>query len=130
MNDLNAVKSKHSKVLHLKHTILKMRNYLLPNKMNITQDEIKLIFRLRCRVIDIKTNVKGAYDSFECKVCNKEEETQEHILKCEVITEMKKLKKLIPEYNKLFYGKVTEQLEIARCFKENMDLRKSIVDKK
>ena len=43
---------------------------------------------------------------------------------------MKKHKKLIPEYNKLFYGKVTEQLEIARCFKENMDLRKSIVDKK
>ena len=98
--------------------------------MNITQDEIKLIFKLRCRVTDIKTNLKGAYDSFECKVCNIEEETQEHILKCEVITEMRKIKKLIPEYNKLFFGKVTEQLEIARCFKENMDLRKSIVDKK
>ena len=31
---------------------------------------------------------KGIYDSYECEVCNKEEETQEHILNCKEINKV------------------------------------------
>ena len=47
LKDLNAVKTKHSKVLHLKHDYTKMKKYFMPNKMKTTREDIQLIFKLR-----------------------------------------------------------------------------------
>ena len=94
--------------------------------MNITQEEVQLIFKLRCRVTDLKTNLRGAYDSHECGICNEEDETQEHILKCKGQTNMEKGKNVIPDYENLFHGKMSEQLEIARIFDENMKLKEKL----
>jgi hypothetical protein len=104
LTDLNNIKSSHSKVLHIKHTVLEMQRYFKSSKMDITQEEVRLIFKLRCRVTNLKTNLRGAYDSHEFGICNKEDETQEHILKCKGLTNMKKEANVIPEYENLFHG--------------------------
>ena len=49
---------------------------------NATKEEIQTIFKLMCRVTELKTNLKGIYDSYECSLCGEEEETQAHILEC------------------------------------------------
>ena len=39
--------------------MLQIRTYFLPNNMKATKEEIQLIFKLRCRMTDMKTNMKG-----------------------------------------------------------------------
>ena len=51
----------------------------MPSEYNATKDEIQMIFKLRCRVTELKTNLKGIYDTYECSLCGGEEETQAHI---------------------------------------------------
>ena len=102
-----------------------MQPYLLPNELNASKEEIQLI--LRCRGTHLKTNLKGLYDTYECGVCLKEDETQEHIYKC---TEILKLKEInddkMPEYEKIMVGTTKEQIEIAKIFKENMKIYEKI----
>ena len=53
-----------------------------------------VIFRMRGRVTELKTNFKGKYESFECDACKIEDETQKHIIECkEINKEKKKIKK-------------------------------------
>ena len=58
--DLEKVKFGHSKVKHLKHEKLKMQSYFFPNTMKISREDMQLIFKLRSRVTDLKTNLKGS----------------------------------------------------------------------
>ena len=82
---LESIKQKHSKVMELKHINLKMQEYFLPTKQEISKEDIQCIFKMRSRAINVKMNMKGAYDSNECQVCLKEEETQKHIYQCDEI---------------------------------------------
>ena len=126
LKDLEISKSSHSKVKHLKHEKLKMQSYFLPNMMKMSREDMQLIFKLRCRVTDLKTNLKGIYDSYECKLCENEEETQEHILKCkEIINEDNEV-----NYEEKFTGTVKQKWKIAKCFKENMKIRDNLIKAK
>ena len=89
---------------------------------------MQLIFEMRCRVTEIRNNLKGLQDSYECEVCNEEEETQEHILNCKEINKVENNEKRI-EYEKLFDGSVKDKLEIAKLFKQNFEIRKEIMKK-
>ena len=116
--------------MYLEHNLLKMRKYLMPSDIKKTREESKLIFKLRSRTTETKTNFKGKYDYFECDVCGQEDETQEHILKCTEIMSMNKENHEIPDYDKLFHGKVNEQLYIARRFQANCEIRDKILENK
>ena len=83
--DLEKLKLSHSKVDHLMHKSLQMRNYLMPNESDANVEEKQLIFKLRCRMTDTKVNFKGLYNTYECDICKIEEESQEHILTCKEI---------------------------------------------
>ena len=126
LNDLNTVKAKHSKVLHLKHDYLNMKQYLKPNQVKSSKEEIQLIFKLRCRVTETKKNYQGMYDEFLCDECGEEEESQQHILECRIVLDMNKEYKEMTKYEKLFYGTVSEQVLIARLFKQNMDIKENL----
>ena len=41
------------------------------------------------RMLNVKMNLKGLYDSFECEVCKDEDETQKHIYECKQIWKIK-----------------------------------------
>ena len=130
LKSLTQKKKSHSKVMNLEHNMLRMRKYLMPCDIKKTKEEIKLIFKLRSRTTETKTNFKGKYDYFDCDVCGLEEESQEHILKCTEIENMNNEKQEIPNYEKIFHGKVTEQLCIARRFQVNCEIRDQILQNK
>ena len=122
LEKLIIMKSNHSKVRHLKHFGVKMQKYFLPNGNKISQEEIRIIFKLRARMTNVKMNMKGNYLNYECDLCNKEE-SQEHILECTEIENMKKNSTKVLSYEKIFYGNVKEQFEVAKAFDENMKKR-------
>ena len=66
-------------------------------------------------------NFKGMYETFKCEVCNEEDETQEHILKCKLLNkeEMENI-----DYSKIKNGNVIEMVKIARQFKKDLECRK------
>ena len=72
--------------------MLEIRTYFLPNEMKATKEEIQTIFKLRCRMTDLKTNMKGIFNTFECPLCGLED-TQIHILQeCRIIQNISKNK--------------------------------------
>ena len=77
---LNALKEKHSKVVKLKHSTLKMQNYLKGNRNRISQNIAEIIFKMRSKVTQVKMNYKGMYENLDC-MCNEEKESQKHIRK-------------------------------------------------
>ena len=113
---LTNLKKSHSKVNTIEHGVLKIQKYLQPNHVRITKEESQLIFKLRSRMTNTKTNLKRAFNNTECDACGKADETQEHIVKCNDLNEdnMENY-----DYEKLKVGTVSEQLKIAKKFKEN-----------
>ena len=127
---LNKLKVNHSKVSHLKHYKLEMQRYLKSSKEKMKQEEAQTIFKLRSRVTDVKINLRGKYETFECEVCKEEEESQNHIMECKEIVKFRQNYTKPPNYNKLFDGNVKEQLEISKDFLENMKIKKDLSKEK
>ena len=73
---------------------------------------------------------QGMYIEFECEICEKENETQKHMLKCKELLDMENKEKTILKYEGLFYGNVKEKIEIARKFKQNMKIRENVRERK
>ena len=46
-----------------------------------------LIFKLKTRMVDVKTNFRMFYSDLLCLICKKEEENQEHLFLCEKVIE-------------------------------------------
>ena len=78
---------------------------------------------LRTRVTDVKCNYKGKYESFECEICTKDEESQKHILNCEKLNEYYENK---IEYEDIFQGSIRNKIEIARRFMKNLKTREKL----
>ena len=97
-----------------------MQKYLKPNQCKMRKEDAQLIFRLRCRSTNVKTNLKGMYDNLECTACGLEEESQIHIVVCKKLNE-NRLEKIL-KYEKIYNGTVNEKLLIAKIFKENYDV--------
>ena len=91
---LETLKLNHSKVSNIEHNNLMMQNYLLPNKQDISKEDIQMIFKLRCKVIHVKMNMKALYKTYECEICKKEDESQSHIYECDKIWEIRKTEKV------------------------------------
>ena len=53
-NEIEKIKSDHSKVRNVKHYVLE---YLIPNENKIIQNECQLIFKLKCNVTEAKVNM-------------------------------------------------------------------------
>jgi hypothetical protein len=129
---LNEKKSSHSKVMNLKHEVLQMQTYLMPNKSNISKEEKQLIFCMRSEVTEVKMNFKRMYENYKCEVCDEEFETQRHVLECTKLLNMNENSEeiSIPKYEHLLDGTPSEKINIARLFKANMNERKKFMDKR
>ena len=95
----------------------------MPNNIEKTnKEETQLIFRIRSQVINLKMNMKSQYDTFECSICHKEEESQIHVYECKEILKMKKCDKERPKYEEIMTGDVHKKIQVARIFKENFKI--------
>ena len=73
---LENIKQTHSKVRNLKHTRLEMQDYLMPNEVNnMKKEDAQIIFQIKSKVMNLKMNMKGKFEKFECSICFIEEET-------------------------------------------------------
>ena len=113
---LEKTKETHSKVNKVKHDRIIMQKYLKASNIVISKEITQQIFKIRCRVTDVKTNFKGKYDDMMCRVCKKEEETQKHILECEDLNEGI----VMTSYENIMDGNIKEMVLVASKFMENM----------
>ena len=121
-------KEAHEKVKNLNHPTLKMQKYFMASNKQMKIEDCQNIFKMRCRVTKTKLNMRKMYFTHECRACKLESESDEHVTRCTVISNMNKELKSIkmPEYRKLFDGKPNEQLDISRIFNSNMKLLENI----
>ena len=81
-----------------------MQKYLNPNSEKV-KVESQLIFKLRCRMIEVKMNFKRKHETHECTACEKYEETQEHVYdQCKTLMEFNKELHENPEYKKYWHS--------------------------
>ena len=121
--ELNLLKESHSKVKHLKHYVFEMQKYFKPCNIKITKEEAQEIFKLRSRVSDVKLNYKGKYETYECQVCKKEDESQEHIIvKCKSLN---KSKEEMIKYEDIFEGNVIKRKNCKKVYGKHKTQKKN-----
>ena len=126
MRYLITLKQSHSKVMKIEHKNLMIKDYLLPNINKISKEEIQLIFRLRCKLTNVKMNMNGMYDQFQCQICEKEEESQIHIYECNKIWEIRNMNMSNkPKYEMIENGNLKQKLMVAKIFYENYNILES-----
>ena len=100
-----------------------MQDYLLSSETKVSKEEIQLIFKLRCKVTNLKMNAKGIHDEFDCEICKTEEESQKHIFECKQIYQMKGEKQENElKYEMIEKGNLNEKLKVAKIFQENFTI--------
>ena len=96
-NYLISQKEKHSKSENLIYS-REMQTYLRNESMKI-KDKM-LMFRLRNRLIDVKSNFKRKYNNeLLCRLCMKSEESQLHLTQCEVVLSNIEIRKALKHYS-------------------------------
>ena len=82
-----------------------------------TVKQLQDLFKIRTRMLEIKTNMRGNHNEFNCDkfriLGNKNEETQEHILNCPVINAGKEMK-MDMNYSDIFSRNVLNQIDITK----------------
>ena len=134
-HDLENRKKDHSKVKDINYTKLEMQAYM-KDKKNYIKD-IELLFSLRTRGLDVKTNFRGKYkNSLQCDLnfenfqCDSEE-SQIHLLQCEVILRVcpQLYDNCDTEYEDIF-GNPVQQLRIVRLYREVLEARQRLIDER
>ena len=80
----------------------------------------KLLFLLRSRMYPVKNNFQQSYSDMGCSLCSKSDETQQHLLVCEKITEEIELKNSLLKRNisyKDIFGTPSKQTEAVKIWK-------------
>ena len=97
---------------------------------NLTTEEVKTLFQLRTRMIDVKGNFSSAHtNNMWCKLCNLFTETQQHLLECpELRMRTKKIIKFKEVEYRMIYGNLKNQEKVAKVFKILLEARKDILE--
>ena len=66
---LTKLKKKHSKVREIEHDVLETQKYFLPDTVTKTIKQIQDLFKIRTRMLEIKTNMRGNHNEFNCDEC-------------------------------------------------------------
>ena len=124
LEELNIVKSRHSKVLHIVHNKLEIQKYLEGGQSSTLEG--KFLFALRSRMLDLKQNYRGKECDNICPCCHQHKDTQEHLLECELLDSKNSMVGSLPEYKDLFSDKLEKQVQVCRILKDRFNLRKQI----
>ena len=94
-----------------------MSEYLQPINQVLSIEQKREMFAIRNRMIDIPNNFSGRKEHSRC-ICG-ETEDMIHIFNCEMLKEGE----TEVTYQKIFTGKITEQIEVYKIFKQNLEQR-------
>ena len=116
--DLNSIKLKHSKVMHIVHSKLEMQQYMKP--CNLSIKETKFGFHARTRMVRVSKNYG---QDKKCPVCKKDlEDSQPHLLVCEMLVKNAIMDE-IPHYDDLFSEKLQKQVILIQMLNSNFKTR-------
>ena len=89
LQQLNALKSKHSKSQYLQSSSFKTAGYLIDDRFS--KSESQLLFKLRSKTLNVKQNFENQHSNNLCETCMLFPETQSHLLQCPEIAPKLKL---------------------------------------
>jgi hypothetical protein len=118
----------HSKTENLRFVGFKPAEYLLSK--NLTTEEVKTLFKLRTRMVDVKENYKNSHiENMWCRLCHLFTETQQHLLECPVMRI--NLKNIIKfqelDLNMIFGGKCSQE-KFAKSYQIILQKRKDLLE--
>ena len=123
--------SKGSEILY---EYLEMSNYLAPNDSGLSIDDKKLMWSIRNRMVNIPSNFPGKINinmKNECITGCKKFENMEHIYNCLILN--KKSQHIMEDrkysYQDIFQNNLTNQIEVFRVVKENIEQRNVLLEK-
>ena len=120
---LCSLKERHSKSSNLQYS-KEMEPYLRNELLSI--ESKKLMFRIKNRLIDVKTNFKGKYkNNLKCCLCENPEESQPHLVECSEIVSNEEIKKALEDfsYNDIFSTNLQVQTYLVNTWKLIMKIR-------
>ena len=111
---------KKSKTKGVPHMELKIQEYLEPNEDDMSLSEKQFIFKSRSRMLEVKANMKNDYTILTCCACGKEEETQMHLMQCEVLNKNITENSHESDYMDLFCPDLVKMREAGRVLAVHM----------
>ena len=127
---LKEKQSQHSKVKDIQYKRLETQKYMTSTLFNNT--EVCLLFALRSRYIDCKTNFRYKYKNEDllCQLCGQNEDNQPHLLQCKILSSYFKSEEMVKnsiEYNDIFSSDPRRQKVIVTIFAKLLELRKILL---
>ena len=99
------------------------------NSTNKSEENLKFLDIPRFTVSDVKMNLKGIYDTYECDVCLKDEESQKHIYECKEIWKIRQIShENISMYENILTGDVSEMIEVSQIIQANIKIQEKAKD--
>ena len=118
--DLRDDQKEHSKIKNICYPRFEVQEYLKTHQMN--NHEVSLLFALRSRTSKQFRGNFPFYSDKMCPYCGKEEDSQEHCLKCDTIYPPSMRKSDI-QYSDIFHYDVTKQAAVAQLFASLIERR-------
>ena len=124
------IQSKQSKTDHLKISdSITPAEYL--TSTNLSVPEIRTLFRLRSRTINVKGNQSTSYrNNMLCRTCSLADENQEHVFLCTAIRSKVNFLKLDSVDYQMIFGKLKEQEEFTKIYHVMLQARTDILKSK
>ena len=122
---LKKMSRKHSKSeFTWSKSVFEQEKYL--SDARFSKQEIQLLFRLRTRMTDVKSNFRNQYqNNMDCQTCKETcIEDENHLLVCENLKDEESVK---TNFSKV-YGSIEDQLQIVKVFKKILRKRETILD--
>ena len=113
-------KESHSKVKNVRHERFEMSDYLKPNGVKLCKEEAQFIFKVRSRVTNVKINQRGKFDDLICRICEEDEESQEHVFLCKDLKNENESNEV--EYQQIFNGSVEEKLKVCKKMQKKLKI--------
>ena len=130
MLHLKEKQNKHSKIRAIQYKTLDTQAYMISPLFS--NSEVSLLFALRSKYIECKSNFKNKYkyDNLLCQLCGEDADTQPHILHCETLNSYLKCEDTIKEkveYDDIF-SDTKKQKVIVRIFSKLLEIRKMLLN--
>ena len=123
---LEQIKYSHSKTSNLKFNGFKPSNYLLSK--NLTTEEVRTLFKLRTRMINVKGNFGSGQANLWCRTCQLFRETQQHLLECPSLRmKTKHLIKFSDYDHSMIYGSLINQEKFTKMYHILLQAREDIL---
>ncbi len=118
---LQGLASNHSKTREDMYNDAEGCGYFSDNRF--TSEDVKLLFKFRTRMFSVRNNFRNKYACVSCPLCGNAEDSQQHLLECEVIriyhkTQMK--------YEDIFCDNNDKLLGAARELKKLVNIRNEL----